>query len=248
MMIRDLKTLTLAMLALVALGATVSSAAQGAARFTVEGAGAADETTLTVLKDDEGGTKPKTAHHVFDFYNAAKTTELSLTCNELTADGTVVGPEQTDITLVTPAFEGGGTVFPKCTLAGQDITLENKGCNFTLQATGTFEITSETNTAGNKCAHGEKPIVFAIPNCKIEIGAQTLVNKLRYHNLAGGLITVETPTGAVGDPFLEFTYNATGATCPFGTLNNGQYTTGNTLITGEKKGTNTMVNLKWDSI
>jgi hypothetical protein len=247
-MIRNLKTLTLAMLALAALGATVSSAAQGAARFTVEGAGAAEETTLTVLKDDEGGTKPKTAHQVIDFYNAAKTVELSLTCGELTGDGVVVGPEQTDVTIVTPAFEGGGTVSPKCSFAGQDITLENKGCNFTLQATGTFEITSENNTAGNKCAHGEKPFVFGFPNCTVEIGAQTLVNKVRYKNLAGGLITIETPTGAVGDPFLEFTYNAFGSACPFGTLSNGQYTTGNTLITGEKKGTNTMVNLKWDSV
>jgi hypothetical protein len=247
-MIRNLKTLALAMLALAALGATVSSAAQGAARFTVEGATATDETTLTLLKDTEGGAKPKTGHHVLDVFNIPQTVELGSTCNELTADGVVIGKEQTSTTFVTPAFEGGGTVFPKCSLAGQDVTVENKGCNFVFYATGTFEITSENNTAGNKCAHGEKPIVLAIPNCTIEIAAQVLVNKVRYHNLAGGLITIETPTGAVGDPFLGFTYNATGTACPFGTLSNGQYTTGNTLITGEKKGTNTMVNLIWDSV
>jgi hypothetical protein len=246
-MIRNLKALMLAMLALAALGAVVSSAAQAAPKFTVEGAGATDATTLTLFKDDEGGTKPKTAHQVFDIYNKEKTVELSITCNEVTGDGVVVGPEQTDVTIVTPAFEGGGTVFPKCSFAGQDVTVENKGCNLTFQATGTVEIVSENNTAGNKCAHGEKPIVFAIPNCTVEVGVQTVVNKVRYHNLAGGLITVETPTGAVGDPFLELTYNATGTTCPFGTLSNGQYTTGNTIVTGEKQGTTTMVNLKWDA-
>jgi hypothetical protein len=247
-MIRNLKILTLAMLALAALGATVSSAAQGAARFTVEGAGAADETTLTFLKDDENGTKPKTAHHVLDIWNPPHTLALQLTCSELTGDATVVGSEQTDTTFVTPAFEGSGIVFPKCNFAGQDVTVENKGCNLTFFANGEVQITSENNTFGNKCAHAEKPIAFVIPNCAVEIGAQVLVNKVRYHNLAGGLITLETPTGGVGDPSLKFTFNAVGAACPFGTIGGGEYTTGNTIITGEKKGTTTMVNLKWDSV
>jgi hypothetical protein len=247
-MVRNLNALTLVLLALVGLGTVVSSTAQGAPAFTVEGAAPTDETTLTILKDDEGGTKPKTAHHVLDIYNAAKSIELSITCNEVTGDATVVGSEQSDVTITTPLFERGGAVAPKCSFAGQDTTVENQGCNLTYQASGTVEITSENNTIGSRCAVGEKPIKFAVPNCTVEIGAQTLVNKVRYHNLAGGLVTVETPVGTEADPSLGLTFTAAGTTCPFGTQSTGQYTTGNAIVTGEEKGTSTMVNLKWDAL
>jgi hypothetical protein len=40
--------------------------------------------------------------------------------------------------------------------------------------------------------------------------------------------------------------NATGSGCPYGTTTIGQVTAGNSIITGEKKGTRMMVNLKWD--
>ena len=90
-MIRNLKVLLLAALAVTALGALTASAAHAhtPAKFTAPGAGALETTTLTVGKDGTG----KTAHQVFDIFNAAKTASVSFTCNEVTADGHAVGPE-----------------------------------------------------------------------------------------------------------------------------------------------------------
>ncbi len=46
---------------------------------------------------------------------------------------------------------------------------------------------------------------------------------------------------------LAVTYNATGFGCPYGTHSNGLLTTSNFILTGEKKGTNEMVEVKWDA-
>jgi hypothetical protein len=95
--------------------------------------------------------------------------------------------------------------------------------------------------APNKCAHGEKPITFNNPvlQCHVEVGAQTITG-VKYINLADGTVTVEPKE-------LTIQYNATGVGCPYGTTSNGLFTTGNTIIKGVKKGTATVVKLKWDA-
>ncbi len=240
-MMRNLKAVLLAALAVTAFGAVAASGASAAA-FTVPSAGAGDETTLTTLKDGTG----KTAHHVFDIRKPDGTGVLSITCNELTAHATVTGPSNTDITAVTPLFEGGGIVTAggdatDCTFAGQTVKVENTGCNFTFTADGTLHITSEFAATPNLCKHGEKAIHFTNTtlNCKVEVGEQT-VTGIKYHNLVDGTVTVEATNLAV-------TYNATGAGCAYGTLSNGLFTTGNAIVTGEKKGTSEMVEVKWDA-
>ncbi len=239
-MIRNLRVL-LAVLAVTAFGAAAASGASAAA-FTVPGASAGQETTLTTLKDGTG----KTAHQVLDIRKLDGTGVLSITCNELTAHATVVGSNPADITAVTPKFEGGGIETAggdktDCTFAGQSVTLPNTGCNFTFTPDGTLHITSEFAAAPNTCKHGEKPIHFTnFPlNCKIEIGEQT-VSGIKYHNLVDGTVTVEATN-------LALAYNATGAGCPYGTLGNGQITTSNFVLTGEKKGTSEMLEVKWDA-
>ena len=230
-MIRNLKTLAAGVLALVALGAVVASVAQAAPKFTIAGATETTETTLIVRKDGTG----KTAHQVLDFWNSQMGEEKTITCNETIGNATVKGASPTDFTIVTQGFIGG------CLYLGQEMTLSNNGCNFTYTANGTLHIVSE---AGKECKHGKQPIVFetkAPLECKIEIGEQT-IEGITYHNLADGTITVNFPeTGAP-----NLVYNATGKECPFGTLSTGNFTTGNFIVTGEKKGTETMVNISWD--
>ena len=228
-MIRNLKALILAALAVAALGAVMASAAQAAPKFTVAGATEASETTLTILKDGTG----KTAHQVFDFFNALGAEEKTITCNEITGDATVKGASQTATLFITPGFSG-------CQFLGTEVTFPNNGCNFEYTAVGLLHIRSE---AGKECKHGKQPFVFqtkAPLECKIEIGEQTLEGII-YHNLADGTITVNLPEAGV-----PITFNATGKDCPYGTLNNGNFTTGNFIITGEKKGTTEMVNISWD--
>ncbi len=128
---------------------------------------------MTFLKDGTG----KTAHQVLDISKTDGTGVLSITCNELTGHATVTGPNPADIHLVTPQIEGGGIVTAgedkmDCTFAGQSVTINNTGCNFTLTPDGTLHIISEFASAPNTCKHGEKPIHFANTNlnCKVEIG------------------------------------------------------------------------------
>ncbi len=233
-MIRNLKILLAAALAVSVLSASAASGAS-AASFTVPGAPAGQETTLTVLKDGTG----KTAHQVFDIRKADGTGVLSLTCSELTGHATVTGPNPADIHAVTPLIEGGG-LGTNCTFV-QSVKVENTGCNFTFTPDGTLHITSEFAGTPNACRHGEKPIHFTSTNlnCKVEIGEQTVAG-VKYQNLADGTVTVEQQN-------IAYTYNAIGAGCPYGTTSNGLLTTGNFIITGEKKGTSEMVEVKWDA-
>jgi hypothetical protein len=220
-MIRNLKVLLAAVMAVTAFGALAASGAS-AATFTAEGAGEGT-TTLTVLKDGTG----KTAHQVFDIRKEPGVGVLSITCNEVTGSGHIIGASNTDATAVTPKFEGGGAVFPQCSFAGQSVTVENTGCNFTFTASGQLHIISEFTGAGNLCKYGEKSLHFNSPvlNCKVEVGEQT-VNGIVYHNLVDGTVTIEGTELAVA-------YKATGVGCPYGEKTNGQYTTGNAIVTGE---------------
>jgi hypothetical protein len=231
-MIRNLKALLLAALAVAALGALAASAS--AAEFTAEGSG---ETTLTVLPDGTG----KTAHHVFDIRKGPNEGVLSITCNESTGDATVFGSSFTQAT-ITPHWGKtvAGVFKTECNFAGQEVEINTGACEFLYTADGTIHIQTDTNLVG-ECKHGKQPITFnnTTLNCHVEWAEQTITG-VKYHNIGGGLITVEANELAVQ-------YNATGVGCPYGTLNNGLFTTGNTILTGEKKGTNEMVNLAWDA-
>ncbi len=234
-MIRNLRIISLAV-AVTVLGAAIASGAQ-AAEVTVEGAEEAKETTLTILRDGQG----KTAHQVLDISKADGTGVLSLTCNEVTGDATVVGKSFTDFTVVTPIFEGGGAAtgadVTDCTFGGQTVKVENTGCNFTFTAgSPQLHIVSQ---AGKECKHGKQPIELSFGgSCKVEIAQQT-IEGVKYHNLADGTVTVEMAN--LG----EIEYSATGLMCPYGTTSNGILTTGNVILTAEKKGTTDMLNLKW---
>ncbi len=239
-MIRNLKVLLAAVLALSAFGAVDASSAS-AAEFTAEGQ-ANKETTLTIIKDGTG----KTAHQVFDLRKADGTGVLSLTCNEAVGDATVVGPNPADIIAVTPRWAGGGVATgggdaTDCTFAGQSTKIENTGCNFTFTPDGTLHIISEFAATPNLCKHGEKAIHFTNTNlnCKVEVGEQT-VTGVKYSNLPDGTVTLDRQN-------VEYIYSATGVGCPYGTTSNGLLTTGNFIVTGERKGTNEMVEVKWDA-
>jgi hypothetical protein len=233
-MIRNLKSLLLA-LAVAALGALAASAAS-AAEFTAEGQ-AGKETTLTVLPDGTG----KTAHHVFDIRKGPNEGVLSITCNESTGNATASGSSFAQAT-ITPHWGKtvAGVFKTECNFAGQEVEINTGACDFLYTADGTIHIQTDTNLVG-ECRHGKQPISFSNTtlNCHVEWGEQTITG-VKYHNIAGGLVTVEGNELAVE-------YNATGVGCPYGTLNNGQFTTGNTILTGEKKGTTEMVNLAWDA-
>jgi hypothetical protein len=236
-MIRRLKTLMLASLAVAALGALAASAAQAVPTFTTVGGGNA---TLKVLPD--GAVPGKTSHQVFDIRKADGTGVLPITCEETTGEGTVSGESYTDVTIKTPGFKG-------CTFLGQAVTVTNTGCDFTFTADGTLHIVDETPL---ECEHGKKAIHFqtAAPlECRVEVGKQT-VTGIKYHNLdntgktvgnnEGEVVTVEAKEVAVE-------YQATGKDCPYGTTKNGLFTTGNAIVTGQEDPGSAMLKVRWDA-
>jgi hypothetical protein len=231
-MIRNLKVLLLAALAVTAFGAVTASGAS-AATFTSESA----ETTLTALPDGTG----KTAHHVFDIRKEPGVGVLSITCNEFTGDATVTGTSFTQAT-TTPHWgkNVAGVFKTECNFAGQEVEVNTGACDLLFTADGTIHIQTDTNLVG-ECKHGKQPITFnnTTLNCHVEVGEQT-VSGVKYHNLPDGTVTLEANELAVQ-------YNATGVGCPYGTLSNGQFTTGNTIVTGENPKTGTMVNISWDA-
>jgi hypothetical protein len=254
--IRNLKALLLAALAVTAFSALAASSAQAVPKFTAPGAGAAAKTTLKVVKDGTG----KTAHQVFDISKLDGSGVITFTCEELTGSGTVVGESVEEGVIATPAFQTTTAVENKCEVVGQpEVRITNTGCDITFTAAGEVKIVNE---ATHICAHstessheaGKEPITIQSGSlsCTVEVGAQTVVGKVKYHNLTNALVTVKSGEGEtitvetppIATP-LGVTYNSYGVGCPYGTTTNGKYTTGNLLVQGLRENGAQQV-IRWD--
>jgi hypothetical protein len=245
-MIRNLKVLMAAAMALAAFS-VLAQAAQAAPKFTAPGVGAA-ETTITLQPDEAAATK--TAHHVFDITNEAKTAEFSITCNELTGDGVVKG-ESTESITITPHYgktNAKGEFETLCNFGGQEVPFSTGACDFKFTASGLLHVETDTGLTG-ECKIGKNPVSLssAALQCTLEIGAQT-IEGVKFHegpergNPKKKTITLEANN-------LAFEYTAFGTGCPYGVTKNGLYTTGNTIVTGSKKGSVAepeMVGIAWD--
>jgi hypothetical protein len=256
LMIRNLKVLLLAALAVTAFTALAASAAQAVPKFTAPGAGALGTTTLNVVKDGTG----KTAHQVFDISKSDGTGVVTFTCEELTGSGTIPGESVEEAVITTPAFQTTTAVENKCEVVGQpEVKVTNTGCDLTVTAAGEVKIVSEGT---HNCAHslkgeheaGKEPITIQAPKlgCTAEVGAQPVVGKVKFHNLTNALVTVKSNEGEtitietppITEP-LGLTYNSFGVGCPYGTTTNGKYTTGNVIVQGVKSTGGQQV-IRWD--
>jgi hypothetical protein len=223
-MFRNLKATMLASVAVIALSALGASVAQ-ASHFNAPGSVG----TIEISSQKDGTAK--NAHHVFDIENALGTVQRSITCEEAVATGSAAAPKTEEVR-VTIDFRG------NCQFIGQTVTVEEGACDFKFTASGQVHIQTDPGLTG-ECKHGGNPITFATPNCKVEVGEQT-VNGVVYDNttLNGKKTITLTANNLTG-----VTYNAQGTDCPFGTTTNGKYTTGNTYVLGSQSGT--QVDVEW---
>ena len=221
-MTRNLKALLVSAMAVLALGGMASTAAQ-AAEFHSE----AGETTLTLKTDGTG----KTSHQVIDYAGA------TVTCAGLSGHGLVTTPTATTVTLDV-------NYYGPCTFIGQSLSISMGSCDYTITSHGTFSITDAT---GGSCA--ANPITYTVPSppCTVTMsnagGANQNKHHVKFHNLGSGSsreVTLEpTVTG--------ISYTATGSGCPIaGSASNGEFTTGNVIVTGEVKNGTTMVGVWWE--
>lgn len=179
-----------------------------------------ESVTITMRPDGTG----KTAHQVFDFASA------SLTCAGAVGEATVEGVGETFSAIETSLLVETAT----CSYLGQKANVSlSPNCSYVYNANGTADI---------KCGGGEG-LTFSVPSpaCHVFVPAQT-------GNLAVNYQNVGAPSEITVQPNVTGTnYTSTGAGCVVaGTFNNGTYTTGNVILTGERKGTLEQVAISWE--
>jgi hypothetical protein len=236
-MIRNLKVLLAAAMALAAFGALSASAAHAAPEFHCEVA----PCTVTLSTDGTGTT----AHHVFIVENAAKETG-SLTCESLNGEATSATTTSTDLTFRN-------LVYSNCKINGVTKTnIRMNECHYTV--TPVTEPAGGLNgTNGGATLHiictGVKHIEIenSGTGCIFEVTPQTL-RGLHYHNIGtkgttSTEVTIEVliSAAASGTP-IEVEVGKVGTGCvpkaALGDKLTGSYTTGNTLATAEKDNAN----------
>jgi hypothetical protein len=225
-MIRNLKVLVAAAMALAAFGVFSASGAQ-AAEFHCS----AEPCVGTLKPDETAGTK--TAHHVFIVENSTTTESVSFTCNQL-AGSTTVSIKKTTSSIEVGDIVGGANalVYKECTVNGSiPVTVDMNGCKYNFTASGTVTITGCTNAAKQI----EITYSTAAGACTQDVKEQGPLSTITYHNTATTprQVTVSTDVHPIA-----VTATGTAAACfinPNQTLT-GTYTTGNTIVTGETAG------------
>ncbi len=218
-MIRNLKILMLAAMAVAALSAVGASSAQ-AAQFHCSIASC----TVTVRQDGTG----KTAHQVFDV-NLPKQV-LPITCKQIQGEGTATKQTEETLTVQNVAYK-------ECNFLGQEegTKVEMNGCDYLFTAEGKVQI---------KCPEG-KQITFESLGCVVHVPKQGPLGGITYHTITpeGQALTEVTVSAAVKG--IQAT--ATGAGCPeTGESKTGEYTTGNAIATGEQdNAAKEMESLSW---
>ena len=195
-MIRNLKVLGLAVVAIFAMSAMVASAASASYWFKSDAAAG----KTTTLKGEQ--IKREISKEVFA-NDEFTTTAGIVKCTAATYTGSAVGPTQTSVTL-HPVYTG-------CTAFGFTAEVTTTGCNYVFDVTAT----NFAATTTIECETGKEITVVAklagVTKCTVHIGAQdagtiTLTNATKgsgvkdIHadiNIASGISYTETAgTGA----------------------------------------------------
>jgi len=203
-MIRNLKILIAAAMALTALGIVGASGAQAAGEGKFHCS--VEPCSFTVKADGTG----KTAHHVFIVNNGVKS--AAVTCNEIKGNGTSATSTSKQITLENIEYTG-------CSLAGSPgATVSMNTCDYLFTDSGKVHV---------KCPEGKK-IHITLEGCTIEIGSQEVgtvayaaINSKKETTVTTsvkGVVAHVTDEGCV--PF----------GLPKGTYESSEYSTGNTIV------------------
>jgi len=221
-MLHRLKIKTLMLLAIALLVSLGAANAQGAELFHCS-----VEPCRVTLKPD-GAVNTKSSHHVLIIKKGAFSS--SVTCGEFSGEGTVSKKDDTEITIFP--------VYKNCNLAGTPATVENGGCHF-LVTSHFFSGFAIHVTGGPECA-----FIIKTAECVISIPRGQSFTGLTYTNInaktevttAASVKNIKGTAGAGCAPVLGFT----------GSFTEGEYTTGNTIATGETDPGGSMASVWWE--
>ena len=209
-MTRNLKTLGLAIVAVLAMSAMVASAAQASVEFTAPSYPA-------TLSGNQATT------HVFTVETTSGD-NITTTCTTASFHGTISGPNTAQT--ITPTYTG-------CTAFGLEATVKFEGCDYVFHPGATTGTADEySGTADLSCPAGTGPVrVFDTLNrCEVTLSQQLGIGPVKYvtDTTAGDVLVKAEVTGItynkVKDNFL----------CPLtgtGVKSDGKYF-GNSTVTG----------------
>lgn len=212
-MTRNLKALGLALAAVFAMSAIVSSSASASTAFHFTG--------------PAGVTSVKAAQVGTDVFT---TDSGKVSCLHATYAGSVTGPTAASIK-VTPTYSECHIIV----LFTFSVTIHTNGCEYvfkpvTKTAGGVYE-----GTVDIECPVG-KQIVVTAPGCQITVGSQTGLKTVTFKEVGAGATTeVEVNANLTGIDYVE---DNTGGFCE----NNGKTTTNGTYV-GKALSTGTQSNV-----
>jgi hypothetical protein len=177
--------------------------------------------TLTTITAEEDGTG-KTAHQVLDFG-----ANEGITCKQISAEATTSENTVTEITVKN-------IVYSEC-FSSVTAFVNMNGCHYLFTSHGLLHI---------QCPAG-KEIEFGVPGCTVKVPPQTPTGGgVTFHNI--GSTDANTTEVTVEANVTGIHFSSVGPFCIFvGSGTNGEYTTGNAIVTGEKDGTTTMTPVWW---
>jgi len=217
-MIRNLKVLFAAALALAAIGAVSASGAQ-AANFHCN-----TTNCRYTLRADGTGT---TAHHVFIVETSNTSNSVSFTCAELKGEGTTAAETVSEVTVEKLEYPEAG-----CKVNGSPgVKVDMNGCKYVFKSVGTVSVTGCTNAAKAIEVTITGGCVFSIPEASV-----SNLTGIVYHTIGttpNREVTVETNHVTING----ITNNGAPCDALIGAGHSsglvGTYTTGNTIVTGE---------------
>ena len=200
-MIRNLKAVALAAMALAGFAA-IGAAGASAAEYHCD-VGGGQSCAVTLSPDGTG----KTAHHVFIVKKGALS--AAVTCNSLSGSATIA-KTATEATVTNLLYSG-------CNLVGIEAGVDTNGCDYLFKANG--------GAVSVVCPAGKTMKVTA-GACTIEVGSQALTG-ITYTNINSkkevtGSALVKNISGIAGAgcaAIIGFS----------GAFTEGEYTTGNTI-------------------
>jgi len=202
-MIRNLKALIAAAMALTALGVgALDAQAAGEGKFHCS----VEPCNLTVKADGTG----KNAHHVFIVSNGVNS--AAITCNEITGNATSSTSTSKQITFINIEYDG-------CSIAGSSgAMISMNGCDYLF---------TDSKLVDVGCPEGKK-IHITLEGCTIEIGPQE-VGAVNYTSINSKKeITVTTSVKGV---LVHVTNEGcVSLGLPKGTYSQSEYSTGNTIM------------------
>jgi len=237
-MIRNLKVLLMAAMALAAVGAVNAAGAQAAEEFHC----ALTQCRLTLNPDGEVGSA--TAHHVF-VVTDEKGATVSFTCKQITGDARVESATKT-----VPEATVTGLTYHFCNAVGEPVAVRMNECDYDFTAINGGTVNgSEVHVRCPGTKHIE--IEITSTKCLLEVTPQTPVG-IHYHNIPVGEkkeITVEASVPNIATEWISGTKaQCLGLEVGAGKKLTAKYTTGNTIVTGEEdiESGGTMVNIWWE--